>query len=220
VVTKMTYGRGSVTYSTFDPRSMDVLRLDFVPTSVTANGHHLTRLTALDRDGFTFDDSTRVLRVRHDDARDIDIQGQGGSTPPLYLTFDNPHLAAGTSLDCPYPTGLIDWARGQWKIGTPGGKFGTFNLIPADPAAPELGFGFEAPHVFVGIDIYNGGLSDASVTIRSQRLPDVSVDLKPHELRRVRTAWAEGSTQVTFDIRNGSGLRFDNLAYSPPVSLP
>ena len=42
VVTKISYGKGSVTYSTFDPQSSDVLRLDFVPEFVTANGKPLS----------------------------------------------------------------------------------------------------------------------------------------------------------------------------------
>ena len=43
VVSKISYGKGSVTYSTFDQQSSDVLRLDFVPDSVTANGKPLGR---------------------------------------------------------------------------------------------------------------------------------------------------------------------------------
>jgi hypothetical protein len=136
VVTKISYGRGSVTYSTFDPQSTDVLRLDFVPDSVTADGRPLARTKTLPdtRSGFTFDDATRVLRIRHDAARDIDVQGSGGNAHPLYVTFDDPHLAAGTALDGAYPSGVIDWPKDEWKIGVPEGKFGTFNLIPASPA--------------------------------------------------------------------------------------
>lgn len=219
VVTKIAYGKGSVTYSTFDPHSVDVLRLDFVPDSVTANGRRMERLASLDREGYVFDDSTRVLRICHDDARDIDIQGQGGSAPPRYLTFDSPHLATGTVLDGSYPSGIIDWPRNQWKIGAPGGKFGTFNLVLADPAATGAELSFETPHVLIGIDVYNGGSHASRVDLRSQGLPDVSVILKPDELRRIRTKWNAGSLQVKFELTNGSGLRFDNLAYSPPVSL-
>jgi hypothetical protein len=43
VVTKIAYGAGSVTYSTFDTESTDVLRLDFVPESITAGGKPLAR---------------------------------------------------------------------------------------------------------------------------------------------------------------------------------
>ena len=219
VVTKISYGKGSVTYSTFDEQSNDVLRLDFKPESVTANGRRLSQHGDLVREGFVFDDATHVLRIRHDNAHDIDIQGKGGAAPPLYLTFDDPHLAAGSALDGAYPTGLIDWPRSEWKIGTPEGKFGTFNIVPADPQAQKLEFTFTNPRVFVGIDIYNGGTSEARITIRAQNFPDVSVSLKPGELRRMRTDWQEGSKDVKFELTNGSGLRFDNLSYSQPVSL-
>src|SRR6202035_1173286 len=94
VVTKISYGKGSVTYSTFDPQSSDVLRLDFVPEFITANGKPLNRRKDLDQHGFIFDDSTRVLRIRHDDARNIDVQGKGGNVPPQYVSFDDPHLPA------------------------------------------------------------------------------------------------------------------------------
>ncbi len=218
-VTKIAYGKGSVTYSTFDEQSTDVLRLDFKPESVMANGRRLSSSNDLTREGFVFDDATHVLRIRHDHARDIDIQGKGGRAPASLLTFDNPHLTAGTALDGPYPTGLIDWPRGEWKIGTPDGKFGTFNLIPADPQAQQLEFSFANPRVLIGIDVYNGGTSEARITIHSEKLADISVTLQPGELKRMKTDWKEGSRQVSFELRNANGLRFDNLAYSQPVSL-
>src|SRR5579863_2432431 len=55
VVTHIAYGKGSVTYSTFDPHSVDVLRLDFVPTVVTADAKPLAARTQLDAPGYTFD---------------------------------------------------------------------------------------------------------------------------------------------------------------------
>ena len=220
VVTKIAYGKGSVTYSTFDPQSTDVLRLNFVPESVTADGHRLLPRKALDGDGFIFDKATHVLRIRHDGARDIDIQGNGTSAPSLYLTFDSPHQSAGTVLRGPYPTGLINWPPDQWKIGTPSGRFGTFNLIPNGAESQPLEFSFTTPRIFAGIDIYNGDSTEAKITLRSGSLSTVSVVLKPDELKRVRTGWQEASEQVTLELQNGSGLRFDNLAYSPPVSLP
>lgn len=44
VVTRIAYGKGSVTYSTFDPASTDVLRLNFLPDSVWSGGRKLNRL--------------------------------------------------------------------------------------------------------------------------------------------------------------------------------
>jgi hypothetical protein len=42
---------------------------------------------------------------------------------------------------------------------------------------------------------------------------EISFSLKPGELRRLRTGWRDTSSYVVFDLKNGDGLRFDNLAY-------
>src|SRR5579863_9458374 len=218
VVTRISYGKGSVTYSTFDPQSTDVLRLDFVPESVMADGRPLARTKGLPStgSGFTFDDATHVLRIGHDAARDIDVQGSGGNAHPLYVTFDDPHLATGTALEGAYPSGVIDWPKDEWKIGIPEGKFGTFNLIPADPAPGQLEFSFHSPRIFAGIDVYNGGSSEATVTLHSENLPDAVVSLRPGELRRIRTFWKETTSHVALELTHGENLRFDNLAYFYP----
>ena len=213
VVTRISYGKSSVTYSTFDPRSVDVLRLDFVPRRITADGKPLSSSKNLGESGYVFDAATRVLRVRHDAARDIDVQGEGGRAPSLYVTFDAPHLPAGTVVDGQYPSGVIDWGTGAWRIHVPNGAFGTFNLSLADPTAKTAGFRFYAPRIFVGVDVYNGGRSEATVTVHSPELREVSITIKPGELRRLRTEWRDPSSAVNFDLKNGEGLEFDNLAY-------
>jgi len=213
VVTKIGYGKGSVTYSTFDPQSTDVLRLDFRPDFIMANGRPLTQRQDLDGPGYTFDDATRVLRIRHDDARDIDIQGLDGAAPLQYVTFDDPHLPAGTMLQDQYPSGVIDWGSNTWRVNVPEGRFGTFNLAIADPGAPAADFRFYSPRIFVGVDAYNGASSDATVTISSPEIREISFIIKPGTMQRLRTGWRDTSTSVTFQLRNGEGMRFDNLAY-------
>jgi hypothetical protein len=213
VVTQIAYGKGSVTYSTFDPHSVDVLRLDFVPSSITADGKPLSARTRLDAAGYSFDPATHVLHIRHDTGRSIDVQGSGGQAPPLLITFDAPHLPAGTALQGQYPSGVIDWGSGEWRIHVPDGAFGTFNLSLADPAAKAAAFSFYAPRIFVGIDVYNGGTSEATVTVHSPELREISYVIKPGELRRIRTGWRDPSSVVAFDLKNAEGLEFDNLAY-------
>jgi hypothetical protein len=216
VVTKIAYGAGSVTYSTFDDESTDVLRLDFSPDSVTVGGKVITRRKDLEQQGYTYDDATRVLTIRHTTSRDVDIQGKSNRTPPSYVTFDDPHLAAGTRLSGQYPSGVIDWGEGEWQIGTPYGKFGTFTLTLADPKTQHAQFRFYTPHVFAGMDVYNGGDADATIVIGSPEIREMSFTIKPKELRRLRTEWRDTSSQVSFDITNGQALRFDNLAYRRP----
>jgi len=223
VVTRISYGKGSVTYSTFDPEATEVLRLDFAPTSVMADGVLLKRRTDLAQPGFVLDDKTHVLRIRHEGARDIGIEGGDGSAQPLYVTFDDPHLAAGTRLNGQYPAGVIDWGPdwgpdeglAQWRINVPEGRFGTFNLALSDPRAATAQFSFYWPRIFVGVDVYNGGASDATITIHSPEIRETSFKIKPGELRRLRTGWGDASSSVIFDFKNGEGLRFDNLAYRP-----
>jgi hypothetical protein len=115
-----------------------------------------------------------------------------------------------------YPSGVIDWGDGEWQIGTPYGKFGTFTLALADPKASHAQFHFYTPHIFEGLDVYNGGDADAIILIRSPEVREMSFTIKPKELRRLRTEWRDTSSQVSFDLTKGQGLRFDNLAYRNP----
>ncbi len=213
VVTKIAYGTGSVTYSTFDDESTDVLRLNFAPDSVTVGGKTITRQKDLAKQGYKFDDATRVLTIYHTTSRDVDIQGKSNLVPPSYITFDDPHLSAGTPLQGQYPSGVIDWGKGEWQIGTPHGKFGTFTLALTNPKAQQAEFNFYNPHVFAGVDVYNGGEADATITIRSPENRQLSFTIRPQELRRLRTEWHDPGLRVSFDIANGQSLRFDNLAY-------
>lgn len=210
-VTKIAYARGSVTYSTFDAPSDDILRLDFVPVSIMAGGIALTRREDLAAEGYTFDGKTRVLRIHHQSSRDIDIRGTGGAAPPGIVTFDDPHLAAGTHLRGVYEG--IDWGEGSWRIGEPAGAFGTFNLALADPDSQHAEWRFSYPRIFVGIDVYNSGKEQATLTISSPEIREFSVVVKPGEVRRIRTDWVDPSSAIRFDLKNGAGLRFDNLAW-------
>jgi hypothetical protein len=216
VVTKIAYGAGSVTYSTFDADSTDVLRLNFTPNFVMVGGKAIERRQNLDGEGYRFDDATHTMTIHHVASRDVDIQGPSDKMPPSYITFDNPHLLAGTALIGQYPSGVVDWGAGAWEIGTPGGKFGTFTLVMADAKASTAEFKFYAPRIFVGIDVYNGGEQDAVVTVRSPEIREESFNIKPGELRRIRTDWHDPSSKVVFDLVHGGGLRFDNLAYVHP----
>jgi hypothetical protein len=216
VVTKIAYGTNSVTYSTFDSDSTDVLRLNFVPAAVRIGGKSVSQTKELARDGYVFNAATRVLRIHHVSSREVDVQGAGGEIPPSYITFDDPHEPAGTRLVGQYPSGVIDWGEGKWKIGTPFGKFGTFTLLAADPTVQRTDFTFYAPRIFLGVDVYNDDSADATLIIRSVETGDVAVTVKSKELRRVRTNWREPSSKVSFEIANGQGLRFDNLAYAHP----
>jgi hypothetical protein len=213
VVTRIAYAAGTVTYSTFDQESTDVLRLNFVPDTIMVGGRLISRRKDLTQEGYIFNEENRTLYIRHTSGRDVDIQGRSDQWPPSYITFDDPHLAAGTPLLGQYPSGVIDWGAGDWQIGTPYGKFATFTLALTDPNARGASFHFYSPHIFAGVDVYNDGKDDATVTVRSVETREQSFTIKPKELRRLRTGWRDPSTWVSFDITNGQALHFDNLAY-------
>jgi hypothetical protein len=192
------------------------LRLNFVPESITVGGRTIAPRKDLEGEGYVFNDTTRTLSIRHVHSRDVDIQGKGDQPPPSLVTFDDPHLAAGTSLAGQYPAGVIDWGDGSWKIDTPYGKFGTFTLALTDPTVQHAAFRFYNPRIFQGLDVYNGGDRDATITLRSPEIREIVFTIKPKELRRLRTGWHDVSSQVSFDITDGEHLRFDNLAYLRP----
>ena len=214
VVTEISYGRGSVTYSTFDENSDDVLRLDFVPDGIMASGKPLARVSGDGQEGYVFDDRTHVLRIHHEHGTNIDIQGKAGSEPLTYISFDDPHLPALTSLLGQYPTGVIDWGDGQWMIHPPAGKFGTFNLSLKNAAQAHAAFSFPVPTVFAGMDAYNGGVKAALIRLRSPQIREQVYTLQPGQLLRIRTGWRDRSSAIEFDFEDGEGLQFDNLAYT------
>jgi hypothetical protein len=216
VVTKIAYGAGRVTYSTFDADSTDVLHLNFTPDSISVGGRPISRRKDLQHEGFVFDDKNQTLSIRHTSSRNVDIQGKSDQAPPSLITFDDPHLPAGTLLLGQYPSGVIDWGSGVWKIGTPYGKFGTFTLALSDPNTTRAEFNFYSPRIFAGLDVYNDGDKDATLTLRSPETRETSYTIKPKELLHLRTGWRDPSAKMIFDFTDGHALRFDNLAYIHP----
>jgi hypothetical protein len=140
---------------------------------------------------------------------DVEVTGMGGAEPVKLVTFDEPHLAAGTGLVGVYPAGIVDWGKGGWEIAAPGGKFGTFGLRMLGAKGE---FGLVGERVFAGVDVYNGGEGEARLTIKSAGKADVVVGLKAGELKRVRTGWNRATRRVEFEVERGEGVRFDNLA--------
>jgi hypothetical protein len=65
VVRSVQYSTTDITYQVFDRSAQEVLRLNFTPQSVTADGVLLSARTDLLQEGWTFSSATGVLRVRH-----------------------------------------------------------------------------------------------------------------------------------------------------------
>ena len=75
VVRSVQYASTDITYQVFDASAQEVLRLNFAPQSVTANGILLPNLSVLTQQGWSFDSATGVMRVRHDSGAQIQISG-------------------------------------------------------------------------------------------------------------------------------------------------
>ncbi len=65
VVTKIAYGAGPSHLLNLRRDSTDVLRLNFVPDSINVGGRPITRRNDLQHEGYTFDENTHMLRIRH-----------------------------------------------------------------------------------------------------------------------------------------------------------
>ena len=215
VVTKIAYGMGSVTYSTFDTSSQDVLRLDFAPESVTAGGRKLERHSDLNQEGYTFDDATKVMRIRHDNARDIDIQGPATEPVPLIVDFDHPHVGANVALRGEYPSGVIDWGDGRWKVCPPAGRMSTFSLGVVGTDTNQATFRFFNPRILLTLDVYNPLDRAVKLTVRAPEMREREFTLKPGQLERLRTGWMNRASEVSVESDDLPALRFDNLGYSP-----
>ena len=137
--------------------------------------------------------------------------------PPSFITFDDPHLPAGTPLLGQYPSGWWTGAAVSGRSARPFGKFGTFTLSTVGSKNNSGGnLSFYAPRIFAGVDVYNDGDVNATMTIRSPKIREVAYTIKPKELLRIKTGWHDPSSKVIFNFKNGQALRFDNLAYSHP----
>lgn len=90
VVNSVIYSKGNISYSTFDAPSnnIDVLRLSFAPSEITADGAKLDRRSELSRNGYTVRDLNNgdfIVQIRHDEKRNIVIKGDD----PQKMADDN-----------------------------------------------------------------------------------------------------------------------------------
>jgi hypothetical protein len=221
VVTRIAYGRGSVNYSTFDADADDVLRLDFVPTKISASGRVVDPQAAgkqqSDRfNSYTFDVADKILRVHHVDSRDINIEGEAGAPVARMIDFDVPILAAGTLLSGQYPTGVVDWGKDVWQVNVPHERWSTFNLRLADTQSRRAAFAFVSPRILAGMTVFNESSVDVSLTMHSAENADVTAIIRAGQLRRIRTQWQFRTSQVNLETGDAASLKalsFDDLMY-------
>jgi hypothetical protein len=74
----VSYARRRLTYRTFDASGTDVLRLSFRPRRIVAGGSVLTERSDLSAEGYVVQalgGGDFAVRIRHDDARRISLDG-------------------------------------------------------------------------------------------------------------------------------------------------
>jgi hypothetical protein len=130
------------------------------------------------------------------------------------VSFDDPHLRAGTVLQGEYPASLIQWASGSWQISAPAGAFGSFHLLLAGGAG-RASFRFLSAQMLVGVDAYNPGPGEAQVSLQCSGGPAYRATLPVGRVQRLRTGWQQPCTEVSVEPDGAGALHFDNLAYAP-----
>jgi hypothetical protein len=215
VVTHIAYGKDSIAYSTFDDSGDDVLRLDFVPTRLSADGHPLEHAQGSES-SYAFDAATHVLRIHRVHARHIEIHGEGGHAPASKIDFDHPQLAAGTVLRGEYPRDGIDWGHGAWKIGVPEGRMATFNLRVVDGNATQVALSPIKGSVLVGLTVFNRGTKPVTFRMHAGSNSEAISIIPPDTLRRIRTPWTVPASTVSLSVNGGQhmgDLLFDDVEY-------
>jgi hypothetical protein len=89
VVKSITYGVNTISYTTFDSTSTEVIHLNFNPVSVTADGVALQQRSDLTQPGWTLDVATKTIRIYHKAATQIVVNGgtssRSANTKPVNM---------------------------------------------------------------------------------------------------------------------------------------
>lgn len=73
VIKNISYSANSVSYTTYDNKSIEVFHINFNPASVIADGVALPQRTDLNQPGWTLDVATKTLKIYHTNATQIQI---------------------------------------------------------------------------------------------------------------------------------------------------
>jgi hypothetical protein len=85
IVKSISYLSSSITYTTADGDSTEVLCVNFTPTSVTVDEQEISQRSDLDQTGWTFDASLNVVRIRHDIGTNVQISQTTSLNAPTVM---------------------------------------------------------------------------------------------------------------------------------------
>jgi hypothetical protein len=207
VVNSIEYGKGKITYSTFDApnKTIDVLRLSFKPKEITADGRGLHLKKNLEANGYTvrmLPNGDCIVQIRHDGAKDIIIHG---SDPQTVID----HAALNYS--------------GVWKKQDDQSSFSGF-IHSADTQGASVTANFFGNQVrLIGRADTFGGLADVFIDEEKQIVP---IDFYNPKLRNQQTLYYKnGLSQGAHIVRivargkgnhysRGSAAYVDSIQFS------
>ncbi|MGV8847907.1 MAG: Ig-like domain-containing protein [Propionibacteriaceae bacterium] len=100
VVTNVAYGAGQLNYTTFDSAGIETIKTAAAPTTVTVGGKPLALSSDLAAEGWTYDPTQSLLKIRHDNGSVVAVAMTGTAAnllPVVSLTAPS----AGTSYAAP-----------------------------------------------------------------------------------------------------------------------
>jgi hypothetical protein len=220
VVSSVVYEPGSIRYSTFDApaKTVDVLRLAFVPSSITADGKPLRKRSDLDANGYTvklLPSRDAIVSIRHDGATQIEVNGKDPQklADDAALAFDGDWLqsarpeAVGGGLRSTGQQGAAmefrftgNQVRLIGSVGPRGGKADVY----VDGTKQLVGIDFWNPReLHRQILYYRNGLSQGQHTLRIVVREDSNLLSKGKEVTVDAVQYS--AEQAAFDFGSGGG---------------
>jgi hypothetical protein len=171
VVKSIAYTNKSITYTTWDSASTELFRLSSVPTNVLASGAPLPRRLDLTQPGWTYDENSGVLRVRHDNATQIQV------------VFDPTLQPAAVSLDSPSDGAAFTSPAVVTLAATTGGSFANVTNVEFFSGATKIGqdtsspFNLVWPNVPVGSYTLTAKATDAAGLSRTSAPVTITINV-------------------------------------------
>jgi glucose/arabinose dehydrogenase len=133
------------------------------------------------------------------------------------VSFDD-RTGENQPLNGQYPAGVIDWGTGYWYHAGPVGGLGTKSIRFNAAWQTNVAFTFVAPRRLISLQAYNGGDTDATITLTCGAQPARRVDLGAGQRGTIDSLWTGSCSRVTIHSSNGWQTYFDNLAFDGPAA--
>lgn len=143
-------------------------------------------------------------------ATSADFSFTTAASNPQTIAFDD---LAGQNQPMPssYPSGVIDWASGQWYLSAPWLQFTTKSISFNGGSQTSGTFSFVTPKKLSSIQALNGA-GATTVTLSCSGNPNKVVSLPSGgPITTITTGWTNPCTTVTITNTNGWDTNFDNF---------